>query len=106
VIKKLALGLALLAVPAGAIAPARAAEVEVTITNLIFSPARITVHAGDTIRWINKDFVAHTATALDKSFDVSIPANGQGTLVVKTTGTFDYFCRFHPMMKGSVQAAQ
>ena len=102
---KLALGIALLAVTAGAIAPARAAEIEVTITNLSFSPAQVTVHAGDTIRWINKDFIAHTATALDKSFDVSIPANGQGTLVLKATGKLDYFCRFHPMMKGSVQVS-
>jgi plastocyanin len=97
----MALSLAFLA----AAAPARAATVEVTIKQLVFSPAQISVKAGDTIEWVNKDFIAHTATAHDKSFDVQIPANGKGSLTVSKAGIFDYFCRFHPMMKGRIQVA-
>jgi plastocyanin len=95
-----ALSLALMAA-----APVRAATIEVTIKQLVFSPAQISVKPGDTIEWVNNDFVAHTATARDKSFDVQIPANGKGHLTVATAGTFDYFCRFHPMMKGQIQVA-
>jgi len=93
-----ALSLALMAA-----APASAATIEVTIKQLVFSPAQISVKPGDTIEWVNKDFVAHTATARDKSFDVQIPANGKGSLTVSKAGTFDYYCRFHPMMKGQLQ---
>ena len=95
-----ALSLALLAA-----APASAATIEVTIKQLVFSPAQISVKPGDTIEWVNQDFVTHTATARDKSFDVQIPANGKGSYTVTTAGTFDYYCRFHPMMKGQVQVA-
>lgn len=86
-----------------AAAPARAATIEVTIKQLIFSPAQISVKTGDTIEWVNQDFVAHTATARDKSFDVPIPANGKGSYTVTIAGTFDYYCKLHPTMKGQIQ---
>ena len=41
----------------------------VTITNFQFVPAEITVNVGDTIKWINQDFIPHTATADDNSWD-------------------------------------
>ena len=84
--------------------PAGAASIAVTIEKMRFSPAEITVQAGDTVQWTNKDFVAHSATATDKRFDIVVPAGGTGTLVVKTPATVDYFCRFHPMMKGKITA--
>lgn len=95
------LSLALMA----AAVPASATTIEVTIKQLVFSPAQISAKAGDTIVWVNKDFVVHTATARDKGFDVQIPANGKGSLTVSKAGTFDYYCRFHPMMKGQIQVA-
>jgi plastocyanin len=33
---------------------------------------------------------------------VVIPARGTGSLVVKSVGSFDFYCRFHPMMKGTI----
>lgn len=97
--------LAALSLALAAAAPARAATVEVTIKQLVFSPAQVSVKPGDTIEWVNRDFIAHTATARDKSFDVQIPANGKGSLTISKAGTFDYFCRFHPMMKGQITVA-
>ena len=97
-------GAALIVASLAGSVPAGAATVAVTIEKMHFSPAEITVQAGDTIQWTNKDFVAHSATATDKSFDIVVPASGTGTLVVKTPTTVDYFCRFHPMMKGKVTA--
>ena len=44
-------------------APAHAETINVTIENLVFTPAEITAKVGDTIVWDNKDFVTHTATA-------------------------------------------
>ena len=37
--------------------------VQVKISDLAFSPAEITARVGDTIQWVNGDFVDHTATA-------------------------------------------
>ena len=92
----------LLAASAGIVAPAAAATIDVTIAKMAFAPAEIKAAVGDTITWTNNDFVAHTVTARDKSFDVVIPAHGTGSVVVKAAGTIDYFCRFHPMMKATI----
>lgn len=83
-------------------APASAGVIRVTIDNLTFSPAQVSAHVGDTIQWVNGDFVAHTATARNKGWDVMIPANASKSLVLKKAGTFDYFCRFHPNMTGQI----
>lgn len=101
--RQIATAAILLAASAVTFTPAEAATIQVTISGLAFSPAEITAQVGDTIEWINKDFVAHTATARDKTFDVLIPAGGKGSLVLKAAGAVDYYCRFHPMMKGKIQ---
>lgn len=92
----------LLVVSAGLFAPAEAANIDATIAKMTFAPAEIQAAVGDSITWTNNDFVAHTVTAPDKSFDVVIPAHGVGSLVVKSAGSFDFYCRFHPMMKGTI----
>jgi plastocyanin len=59
--------------------PAVAADtIRVTIEKLKFAPTQVSAHIGDTIEWVSSDFVAHTATARNKDFDVAIPANGTG----------------------------
>jgi len=58
----------------------------------------------DTIEWINKDIVAHTATVRG-DWDVTIAANSSASLVLKKAGTVDYYCRFHPNMKGRITIA-
>ena len=82
-------------------APARAETIEVTISQLVFSPAEVKAKVGDTIKWINKDIVAHTATVRGK-WDVMIAANKSASLVLKNAGTLDYYCRIHPNMKGRI----
>jgi plastocyanin len=81
--------------------PARAETIQVTIENLVFSPAEIKAKVGDTIAWINKDIVAHTATVRG-GFDVMIEANKSASLVLKKAGIVEYYCRFHPNMKGRI----
>jgi plastocyanin len=79
--------------------PAHAATIQIIMENLVISPAETPAKVGDTIEWINKDVFAHTATARDGDFDVTLPPNKTMTLVLKKAGTVDYYCRFHPNMK-------
>ena len=81
---------------------ARADTIQVKMEKLGFVPAEITAHVGDTIEWVNSDFVAHTATARDGSWDVLIPVNAKKTVVLKTEGTIEYYCKFHPNMTGRI----
>lgn len=79
--------------------PLPAETLRVTIDRLDFVPAQIAAKVGDTIEWINKDVVIHTAT-VKGDWDVVIPAGKSATILVEKAGTVDYYCRFHPNMKG------
>jgi plastocyanin len=50
----------------------------------------IQAKVGDTIEWINKDIVAHTAT-LRGDWDLMALPGKTARLVVKKAGSFDYF---------------
>ena len=84
---------------------ADAATVQITMENLVISPAEASAKVGDTIEWINKDIFAHTATARNGDWDVTMPANKTVTSVVKKAGTVEYYCRFHPNMKATLVIA-
>ena len=74
----------------GAIAvPAHAATIQIVMDNLVISPAEISVKVGDTIEWINKDVFAHTATAPNGDFDVTIAPKKTVTSVLKKAGNKD-----------------
>ncbi|WP_292450122.1 cupredoxin family copper-binding protein [Mesorhizobium sp.] len=81
------------------VTPANAETIEVTIEKLVFSPANVEAKVGDTIEWVNKDVFAHTAT-VKGGWEVTIPPKSSAKLTLKKTETVDYFCRFHPNMKG------
>ena len=79
--------------------PAHAATIQIVMENLVFAPAEATAKVGDTVEWINKDIFAHTATARNGDFDVTMPPKKTVTSVLKKAGTIEYYCRFHPNMK-------
>jgi plastocyanin len=97
------LGALVLALLAGS---ARAEIVQVRIEKLAFAPPQVSAQVGDTIEWVNADFVAHTATARNGAWDVMIPANATRSVVLKADGTVDYYCKLHPNMTGSVSVAK
>ena len=86
----------------GCARPAPRAHI-VEIQGFALHPETLTVAVGDTVRWVNHDAVPHTATAGPDSariFDSgSIAAGGEWSRVV-TAGEKDYFCLFHPTMRG------
>jgi plastocyanin len=84
---------------------AHAATLQITMENLVISPAEASVKVGDTIEWINKDIFAHTATARNGDWDVTIPPKTTVTSVLKKAGSIDYYCRFHPNMKATLVVA-
>jgi plastocyanin len=82
--------------------PAHAATIQITMENLVISPADTPAKVGDTIEWINKDVLVHTATARNGDWDISLPPKKSGSLVLKKAGMVDYYCRFHPNMKATL----
>jgi len=86
--------------------PARAATIQIVMENLVISPAETSAKVGDTIEWTNNDIVAHTATADNGDFDVMLQPHKTGSFVLKTAGTVQYYCRFHPNMKATLKIDQ
>jgi len=76
----------------------------VTIEGMAFSPNSLQVKIGDTITWVNNDFVPHTATGVDKSWDSKNLAKGEEfSLVVDENTVLDYFCVYHPNMVAKIE---
>ena len=86
----------------GGFVSAHAATIQISMENLVITPAEATAKVGDTIEWINKDVFAHTATARNGDWDVTMPPKQTVTLVLKKAGTVDYYCRFHLNMKATL----
>jgi len=84
---------------------AQAATIQITMENLAILPAEASAKIGDTIEWINKDIFAHTATARDGDWDVTMPPKKTVTSVLNKAGTVEYYCRFHPNMKATLVIA-
>ncbi len=76
---------------------------EVAIQNNMFNPASITVAVNTTVRWTNKDGVAHTVTSNTNLFDSgNIGSNGTYSHQFTTAGTYAYKCTIHSGMTGTV----
>jgi plastocyanin len=70
------------------------------ITGFKFIPESLSVKAGDTIKWINKDITPHTAIGDDMSFDTGqLKQNESKNITVSSDQKISYVCRFHPAMK-------
>ena len=94
-----------LALAFGSSVSAHAATIQITMDNLVIAPAEATAKVGDTIELVNKDILAHTATARNGDFDVAMPPKKTVTYVLKKAGTVEYYCRFHPNMKATLTIA-
>ena len=63
----------------------------ITITGMQFTPATLTIKPGDTVLWVNKDIVAHTATSAAAAFDSRvIPPDKSWKTTFKTKGENPY----------------
>ena len=76
----------------------------VEIRGMAFEPAVLTVAVGDTIVWINRDIVPHTATASGRvKWDTGQLVQGQtGRYIAHAPGTARYVCTLHPTMHGKL----
>ena len=78
----------------------------VTIDKMRFGPAPGGLHVGDKILWVNKDFLRHSVTAADRSFDLDLPAGKSGAVVLRKAGLVAVACKFHPGMKLQLNVAR
>jgi len=76
---------------------------EVWIQGMAFTPATITVTAGTTIVWTNKDGATHNVTSTTGLFGSgSMATNATFSFLFSTPGTYPYTCTIHPSMTATV----
>jgi plastocyanin len=79
------------------------ATTSIAIQNFAFSPTTVTVKAGSTVTWTNRDQDAHTVTAMAGPFHSPTLNTGQSFHYTFTTaGRYDYLCTIHPFMTATV----
>jgi len=68
-----------------------------------FSPSAPEAQVGTTVTWTNADTMTHTITDDNAQFDsFDIAAGESWSLTFTEIGVFNYYCKYHPMMEGSI----
>src|SRR6476620_11597136 len=96
---------ALGAVLACALAPvvAQTTGPAVTIDNFVFGPERLTVKAGTTVTWTNRDDIPHTVASKDRLFkSQALDTDETYSFTFATPGEYSYFCSLHPHMTATI----
>ena len=80
-------------------------SVSLSASDFEFSPASLTAAAGDTIEFSNDDEGKHSFTAEEAGLDED--ADGGESVSISTggveAGTYDFICKYHPNMKGTLE---
>jgi len=86
------------------VARAQTAASSVSIDNFTFTPKTLTVKAGTTVSWTNKDDIPHGIGSADNAFKKSraLDTDDSFSFTFATPGTYQYFCYLHPHMTGTV----
>ena len=76
----------------------------ISIDNFTFSPAKLTVKAGTTVTWTNKDDIPHGIGSTNNAFTRSkaLDTDDAFSFTFTTPGTYQYFCYIHPHMVGTI----
>jgi plastocyanin len=96
----------LVVLPLLALGPGEAAAPKVhtvVMAKMRFGPMPAQLKTGDTIVWVNRDLVPHTATSGPGGFDIRLNGGERKTMTVARTGTFSVVCRFHPGMRATLR---
>ena len=88
---------------AGGTPSAPATANAVNIANLAFAPATVSVTAGTTVTWTNRDQIAHTVSDTQNGIASQVLNQNQTYSHTFTKpGTYHYICTIHPFMHGTV----
>jgi len=78
----------------------------IKIENHHYAPEEISVDEGSVIKIINNDPDEHTVTARNDEFDVEVEAGSVTEFIPPEKGEYQFYCRYHPEMKGKLIVIQ
>jgi plastocyanin len=81
----------------------KAATNSITIDNFSFTPAALTIPAGATVTWTNRDDIPHTVVQRDQKFkSKALDTDDSFSFTFAEPGTYEYFCSLHPKMVAKI----
>ena len=75
---------------------------QIEISGFAFIPKQLTVYAGDTVTWINKDIVPHNIFDSTHKKSISPDLTTGETYTFTVESSMPYECELHPSMKGKL----
>lgn len=80
---------------------ADAKTITIKMKRIAFTPPRVTVRVGQTVRWVNAEDVDHNVDS--KAFhSKTFRLGGSFEYTTEKPGTIAYICTVHPFMKGKL----
>jgi plastocyanin len=84
-------------------ASAAVSVVEVKIDNFSFGPTILTIPAGTTVTWTNRDDIPHTVVSTENAFKSKVlDTDEKFSFTFTKPGAYPYFCSVHPKMTGQI----
>jgi plastocyanin len=79
----------------------------VTAVDFAFQPTMLSVNSGDTVTLTNNGQASHTFTLVeDPNVEVVVAPGESGDVTIDVDpGTYQFHCRFHSQMTGTIQVA-
>jgi plastocyanin len=94
----------LLAMAASSLPTAGAEDTDhIVVSHFMFQPTTLTIKAGSTVTWVNRDEEPHTivsATGLFRSG--ALDTDGTFSFRFEKPGTYPFVCSIHPQMTGTI----
>ena len=87
----------------GLVSPAAAATHVIIIDQMKYA-AVPRLKVGDMVTFVNKDLFRHTVTASNNSFNLDLMPGTKGSLRINSAGHAAFYCKYHPGMRGTMDA--
>lgn len=82
------------------------ADQTITIKDLAFDPAELTVNGSTTIEIVNQDSVEHSFTLDDDSVSQDVEGGQSATVTIDPAASIGWHCEYHPdTMKGTISVS-
>jgi plastocyanin len=82
---------------------AGAPEAQIVIKDFMFGPASVTVKAGTTVTWVNRDDEPHTIASDSGLYrSGALDTGNEFHFTFEKPGTYHYVCTIHPRMLGTI----
>jgi plastocyanin len=103
ILRNLGIRLAVVAAIASQMTSARCEDLAIMIDNFTFEPAQLTIKAGTTVTWKNRDDIPHTVVSAGKFRSKTLDTDDSYSFTFTAAGDYTYFCSLHPHMKGTIK---